>query len=368
MSEYELRPIRQWVTLKQGSLDTRLGTSIIPKIAQDLKTSVGRPRAAIIGAAKGTDKDVIETLRRALTDAGFYVHKVKLATGKGSCSMEEVEKLWRVFDELDITSDDVFCAFGDEGALSVASFACGRWRQGMPLALISLDMAAAVGAAITPRSLDFAGVPEVIGHAASARMTICDSDLVVPDPDSASARLAFARMACAAITDDEKAFARLWDRAAKMVDGDATAIYDQLADTMRTRGRVTASTSIAVRQSSDFANELMPVMRKLAGKGVDEGALLADTLRFLTRLGVAEAKLPFDDMLAVDELLETLGFEELEADFSGKKMAKALREDRFTRLNRCMILLPQTLGRVRLCPVGEDVLLEHCEAWVDARS
>ena len=361
----EPRRARQWVNLRNSSMDVRAGRGICSSVAHDLRSAVGKPHDCAVVFEASAPEEVIRQLRFGLSDQGFTVREIELS--EVSCDLASVASLDERLAESGITSDDLVVAVGGLETLSLASFACASWCGGVSLAEVPLDLPSAIVAGATPRSLDLPGLPRMVGQPGSTRFSLIDTSLFDCDPAGEEVRHAFALMVATAMCDSDKAFGRLWDAADDLVSGDAEVLVTQLLDTMKSRGRVVSSTSLATRQSIEYGTSFAAALRSLVGPAVPASALLADGLRFAARLGVATDALTVDDMLTQDELLERLGVGTTEVAVDPDELVSALRSERYQRTNRFMLGLPRAVGRVRLAVVTGELLAEHAAAWCAMR-
>lgn len=361
----EPRRVRQWVNLRNSSMDVRAGRGICASVAHDLRSAIGKPHGCAVVHEASAPEAVIDQLRLNLSDQGFSVHEVVLA--EAPCDLAAVSALDAELAERGITADDLVVAVGGFETLSLASFACASWCGGVSLAEVPLDLASAIEAGTTPRSLDLPGLPRMVAQLGSARFSLVDADLYDCDPAGEGAQHAFALMVATAMCDSDKAFGRLWDAADDLAAGDTDALVTQLLDTVKSRGRVVSSTSLATRQSIEYGTSFAHALATLAGPGAPASALLADGLRFAARLAVAEDALSVDDMLTQDELLERLGVGTTEGPVDPEALVRAIKAERYRRTNRLMLGLPRAIGRVRLSVVPDDLLAEHAAAWCATR-
>lgn len=361
----EVRPQRQWVTLRGGSMDVRGGLGISSNVAHDLRSVVGKPHSCALVREAGAPAGLVDALHRDLSDEGFDVRPLEMPAG--ACDLARVQALDVLLAEEHITADDLVVAVGGYETLSVASFACSSWCGGTSLAEVPLDAASALVAGATPRALDLPGLPRMVAQDGSARFSIIDIGLFDLDPAGEPARLAFALMAQTAACDSNKAFERLWDATDDLVSGDVAATLAQLLDSVKSRGRVVSSTAVSTRQSIGYAMDLARPLRTLLGPEVPASSLIADGMRFAARLAAAQDQLSLDDMFTQDELLERLGLGTVEASVDADALIAAMREERYRRTNRFMLALPRSLGRVRLSMVPDDLLAEHVGAWCASR-
>ena len=167
------------------------------------------------------------------------------------------------------------------------------------------------------------------------------------------------------MAENENTFSRLWDCADEIASGEKSVLIEEAVDILKARGRLASSTAIAVRQSLGFGQTFVRALSRLVPAS-ERSVLLAEALRFSARLSAGMGQLSVDDVLAQDELLETLGLGELAADVEPEAMVDALKSERFLRTNRFLLALPQVIGRVRLSSVPDDLLAEHAGAFCDA--
>lgn len=348
-------------------MDLRAGSGNLADLAQALKTHAGRPHACVVAYDEATaPREAVDRLRVDLSDKGFDVRMVPWAAT--SCDLGAVGEFDALLAENRITGDDQVVVMGGYESLSVASAACASWCGGTSLVEVPLDLASAVAASTTPRSLDLPGLPRMVTQEGSARFSLIDVDLYDRDTTSEEALLAFALMVQTAACESDKAFGRLWDAADDLVAGDPMSLVEQLQDTVKCRGKVVASTSAAVRQSIEFGQTFAHALRTVVGADEPASSLLADGMRFAARLGVALEKFPIDDMFAIDDLLERLGVGTTGGTVDVDALVAAISEERFCRTNRLMLALPRALGRVRLSVITSDTLAEHVGAWCASRA
>ncbi len=360
---------RQWVTLRGTSMDARVGAGLLADMAHDIRSIVGRPKACALAVEPTAPAGLVEDLRRGLTDQGFFVHKLELEGGQEARSIEGATKLMGKLANAGITSDDLVVAVGDVDALSVAAFVCPTWCAGVPLVQVPLTLSAAVVAGATPRALNVCGHEAMVGLDSQTRFEICDLDVLLSDDNPADdVLLARALMVATAMSDCEKAVSKLWDRADDIVAGDANALAEQLSETIKSRGKVVASSSLAIRQSIAYGQVFAAALRGLVANDVPASAIMAESLRFSARLSVGLEDLSVDDMFTQDELLEKLGLGYVEAKVDAAQLIDAVKAECFKRTNRLMLPLPRALGRVRLAAVDDDLLREHVGAWCEVHA
>ena len=361
----EISRVRQWVTLRGSSMDARVGWGLSENVPKDLRSAIGKPHGCLLVCEEGTPEALVEELSRGLSAQGFSLSVARVATCERT--LAGVGAFCDVLAEARLTADDLAVVCGGTDTLSVASFACARWCGGVSLAEVPLNLPAAIVAGVTPLALDLGGQPQVIEQDAAVRFSLMDVALYGFDPAREDALVSFALMAASAMCDSDKAFGRLWDQADALVAGDLATLVAQLADTVKSRGKVISSTALSTRQSIAYGQCFATALASLTGTSVPASTLLADGLRFSARLSAAQEILSIDDMLTQDELLERLGLGTCAVPVDADALVDALKAERFRRTHRFMLPIPRALGRVRPVSVEDDLLREHVAAWCAAR-
>lgn len=359
------KAVRQWVTLRNGSMDLRVGTGTLCDLPHALRSAVGRPHGCALVFEPSAPEGVVDTLRRNLSDQGFDLSVAEMPSS--ACDLAAVGSLDVLLAEKGVTADDLVVVVGGYETLSVASFACSSWCGGVSLAEVPLDPVSALLSGPTPRGLDLPGLSRVVVQSGSARFCAIDTEVACRPVGTEGMAHAFAVMVQTAMCDSDRAVGRLWDAADDLAAGDVAALATQMQDSVKTRGKVVASTSAAVRQSVEYGETFARALATLVGESVPASVLLADGMRFAARLGVAAESLTIDDMLAQDELLERLGVGTTPAPVDADALVEALHAERYRRSRRFMLALPRSLGRVRLSVVSDETLSEHVGAWCATR-
>lgn len=358
---------RQWIPIVGGSCDVRMGSQALDQASALFKAAVGNPRRCIVVLRVSEDANVVELLRRQLVDAGFEVFWHRLGAGNMS-NMEEATRLAASCGEYGITADDLCCAFGDAEVQSLSSFVCSGWCDATTLVGIPTDQIAFLEGALVPRALDVGGKSEMMSARSCARHVLLDYDIVLDDLSCESSRYARAIMVSAAMGGSERVFSELWDRAPAIAEEDESVTQTQLLATAKSRGQALSSTAAAIRQSVGYGRAFAHALMRLVDGPLDRSTLLGEGMRFCSRLSVGLQKLSVDDMLAQDELLDTLGVGSIMCDVEPGALVDALKEELFMRSNRFMMLVPLSIGRVRLSSIPDDMLLEHAAAWCGAHA
>lgn len=360
--------VRQWVAVPGGSCDARFGPGAVEQMGPILKSAVGRPQDAALVVAAGVGEGLAERVRRQLTDAGFLVHPLACPSQAPARTLPALSDLLHGLAGAHITSDDLVCAIGDVDALSLCAHAAAAWCGGVPLVSVPLDLRAMVEVPCTPRALDVAGRSQMAGLRAATRYLICDPEVMDLSTDGEHAACARALMVATAVAESEKSFSTLWDKASDIMGGDVDLVGEAVVSALKSRGHLATSTALAIRQSLEYGQTFTRALGRLTQGSVRESILMAEALRFAARISAGLGRLPVDDVLAQDELLDMLGLGYARCDVEPDRLVAALKEERFLRTNRFLLAVPNALGRVRMTTVDDGLLAEHAGAWCQAHA
>lgn len=356
---------RQWIPMPGGSCDVRMGVDALGQASKIFRSSVGTPRKCVAVVREDEDADLVEELRRELVDASFEVtlHVVK----KGDVrTLEQATCLFDTLASAHATADDLCCVLGDADVLSLAAYVSGTWCGGMSLVAIPTSEIALLEGAFAPKGLLVQGHDNMIAVRPHARHVLLDYGLCLSAFESETACYARTLAVAAAMCGSERIFSELWDRADLLMMGDDDALCKQLMATAKARGQALSSTAAAIRQSVDYGHDVARAIARVAPHELPASVLLAEGMRFAARLAVGMEKLKLDDMLAQDELLQTFGIGMAHCTIEPHALVEALKQERYLRTNRFMLLVPLAIGRVRLTSVDDDLLMEHVSAWCAA--
>jgi len=363
------RPLRQWVSVRGGSFDLRLGTSVLDEAGTLLKAAVGRPLGCALVCDERVDTDVRELLRRNLTDQLFSVTVVVWDAAEGR-TLAAAGRLCAELAGAGVTADDLVVAVGADDLLAVVSFVCGAWCGGVSLASVPVGEAALLRSTVMPRGLGAAGLDEALAVAPASKYVLFDTEACrsfAPGGEHpAPSHEARALMAATAMATSEKSFEMLYDAAADLLAGDAEVRDQLLSDTLRSRGQLVSSTSAAVRQSAGYGEAFARALVRVTCGAVDAGVALAEALRFSGRLAAGVGQLTMESVLFQDDLLKRLGLPFAARAVDERELCDALTRELLGRSRRMVMPLATALGRVRPTRVEAALLEEHVGAWCAA--
>jgi 3-dehydroquinate synthetase len=349
----------------------RVSAGALERLGRDLRIIVGRPRKAVLVVGDDVDADLVRDVERNLTDGRFFVHVLEVPHGRTCRRVDAMPDLYASLDGFGVTSEDALVAMGDVDVCSCAAYLATTWCGGMPFALVPLTLDAVVECVATPHPLDVGESTEMVSVVCRAQMLVCDLDLVPLEvsPETLRAR---AIMVASAVAGSPDAFSSLAGDADAILSGDVAAIQRQLLTCGKTRGRLISATSLAVRQGVGygvtFERALASCLPADAVAAAGPGRLLAEGIRFASRLAVGVGEGDVDMVFAQDALLDKLGLAEVPCSIEPGIVLAAIKEAGLKRTNRYLFALPLAVGRVRLTAVPDEVMDEHLGAWCASRS
>ena len=354
---------RQWIPMVGGSCDVRMGFDAYCSAAKVMRDAVGQPHLCVFVVAEGIDNDVLDELTRQAISVGFECQTLRIT--QPVRQLASVVSLTERFAELGLTADDLCCAVGNADLMSFVSCACGSWCQATSMLAIPTDEVGLLDGALVPRSLDVRKTHDAFAVRPCARHALLDLNTVLRPQEEESACYARVLMVATAMASSEREFSELWDRAEAIMSGDEDVRRTQLLDTAKARGKLSASTAVAIRSSLQYGQTFASAL-KLLDAAIPRSICVAEGMRFFARIAVAQGKISLDDMLAQDELLDALGIPLVECDIDAPSLFATLNAERRHRSRRVLWEVPLALGRVRLATVEEEMLEEHARAWCES--
>lgn len=356
---------RQTMALPGTSCDLRMGHGALDTMGKELRSLTGRPRLAAALIGEGVSEEVSQEIGRQLSDGGFEAVMLELPADDG-CTLESAEELIEQLDNAGVTADDVMLAVGDSKTLGLATFVSGIWCGGTPLAIVPTDAYALLESIASPRALNVRdGRGRMISVKTYPRMAFFDLDLsgLAEGP---AFETALALCVATAVCDGNDAFASLAGDAEAIAGGNVDVFATHLLEFVRSRCKLASATSLATRQALSYGTVFARALDELV-EGCPEAVLIAEDLRFSSRLAVGCGKAKIDLVYAQDALLERFGLGEVACDVSAEELTDAVRAACFAHSNRFMFPLPEAIGRVRLSSVEDDAFAANIAAWCDSR-
>ncbi len=333
------------------------------------KHVVGQPKRAVLVAEAAADPERRQTVRRSLADTGFAVTEAVLDAGELAPTLACAERVFGVMAAAQLTADDVLVAFGAADLLSVASFCAHLWQGGASAILLPTTLDAMVTCATSMRPLGTEDEPAALSLTAAPALVVCDLDLVrSEDADPDGIKLGYALMVQSSLAGSRNAWDRLGRSLPLIADAASNALSDELCGAQTARRDILKASSPSARAALGYGRVTARALRACLGDDVPAWRLLAEGMRFESRLATAACGLDVEVVFEQDDRLDALGIEELPFSLEVDDFVEALKAARFARSNRFLLSLPKNPGMVRLTSVEDDLLREHAAAYLASRA
>ncbi len=362
---------RQLVNIGSRNTDYRVGPGAFQELDRFVAGAVGRPKRAVLLTQAEEGDAVLELVRRALVDAGFSVFPVAPPEGERASSVRAAAAVLEELERVGATADDALIGLGDARLCSLASFCARVWCGGCACVLLPTTLDAMVSCATSMTMLDVGASREMASVEPFPAMVVCDTDLVLGegvDAEACGLKLGLVEMLVGAMAGGRSTWARFGKAVPALRDGIAEAYVDELACAQQTRRTVRGASNPSARSALEYGSTTARALAACLPAGTPGWQLLAEGVRFESRLAVDAGKLEVDTVFEQDDRLEELGVPELAFSLDVDAFVAALKDARFKRANRFLIALPRHVGTIRLTSVDDDLLREHAEAYLASRA
>jgi hypothetical protein len=366
-SEPEPEPLRrQWIALSAGSCDLRVGAQALLQFGHICKSQVGIPHTMTLLYDDAVDTDTLDELRRQTTSAGFELVEAHLE--HMNYTLSSVDAICRILLEHHITADDMICATGSACTLQLCEYAARTWCSGVRFMALPIDISGLICATTQPEALSCSNSTAMISIPSQADHVLFDTAYVPRDLACPQARFMRVMMVASAMAESQSQFGTLWDNAYTIMHDDPEELIDYAIEGIKLRGRMLASSALSIRQAAAYGEIISRALIRASHNAIDPALAYAEALRFSARLAVSLEALSVDDCLAQDELLSRFEIPWARIDIKPAELQQELHNECFLRSHKCMLPLPQTIGRVRMTNVTPELLAEHTCAWCDAHA
>lgn len=366
-SEPEPEPLRrQWIALSAGSCDLRVGAQALLQFGHICKSQVGIPHTMTLLYDDAVDTDTLDELRRQTTSAGFELVEAHLE--HMNYTLSSVDAICRILLEHHITADDMICATGSACTLQLCEYAARTWCSGVRFMALPIDISGLICATTQPEALSCSNSTAMISIPSQADHVLFDTAYVPRDLACPQARFMRVMMVASAMAESQSQFGTLWDNAYTIMHDDPEELIDYAIEGIKLRGRMLASSALSIRQAAAYGEIISRALIRASHNAIDPALAYAEALRFSARLAVSLEALSVDDCLAQDELLSRFEIPWARIDIKPAELQQELHNECLLRSHKCMLPLPQTIGRVRMTNVTPELLAEHTCAWCDAHA
>lgn len=358
---------RQLLNFPSRSVDVRIGFDALEDFSRMVRGTVGVPRRAALVSASPLDEDLKGKVVRGAIDAGFEVVEVPCALSASPLALDDATGLLGALGEACITRDDVVIAVGDFHLCSLATFVAKLWCGGTACALVPTTLDAMVRASTTAEPLSVGGVEGMASLQPEPSLVVCDPTLVIAaEPEE---RLAgYVHIVATSLADSRKSWDRLGGQVERLAQGDEIALIDALSTSQLARRSVLTAANPSSRHALEYGFTTARALRACLGADIPFWKLVAEGMRFESRLATEVTKFAVDEVFEQDDRLDDLGVAELAFDLDPARFIAAIKETNARRSNRLFFALPRNPGIIRLAAVPDDVLERHAEAYLASRA
>lgn len=358
---------RKLVNFPDTSCDYRVGPGALNELGPMVKSVVGVPKRAVIVCEEELADGVALTVSRALIDAGFSVSDLSLPAGEQPSTLTFAAQLLEALARTGATADDLIVAVGGAGLCGLTQFCARAWCGGTAAVLIPTTLDGMATVATSMPGLEVGGAPAMAWLPSRPAMVVADLDLVAAAPVKAR-RLGYLEFLTSALLDCRRAWDRLGEQIPRLLTADEVPLVDALSQAQSARLMAEKSVSPSARAARFFGTVTARALKSCLDGDIPWYRLLAEGMRFESRLGVEAGRFEPDDMFELDDRLEAFGIEELAFELEPARFVDALRAECFKRSNRFLLPLPQMVGSIRLTVVEDDLLNRHAEAYLASRA
>ena len=358
---------RQLINFSHMSVDYRVGPHAFEELSPLFVGCVGKPVRALVVSGDSDRARYGEQVERALTDGGFDVSWCLLADNENpatvACSLHVLDAL----GASGITADDIVIALGGADVCGAVCWACLGWCGGTQAVLLPTTFDAMVTVACEMHPLKTSAGGGSVSMRPEPSLVVCDLDML----DGLSAedkRLGYLQILLSMFVDSRRKWDEFGDMIPDLIAGSEPTVIQALCSSQAARKDIVMAPHPAARAALSFGVTTARALRYCLGTDIPWYRLLAEGVRFESRLAVDVADFEVDDLFELDDRLEDLGIDELPFTLDVDAFLDALRYERYAQSNRFMLAVPACVGGVRLSSVDDEVLLRHARAYLDSRA
>lgn len=358
---------RQLINLSDKSIEMRLGFEAFYELSRYFKGAVSIPKRAVLVCDEKSHEVFGETVERSLIDAGFSVEKLVLSGAVAYASFERAREVFDVLAKFHMTADDLVVGMGDAYLCSLVAWCARSWHSGAPCALLPTTLDAMITSALSMKPLMCSGVP-ALQLDPEPELVVCNLDIVV-DADRTDLELGYVEALASMVADSKKAWGDFCRIVPGLLKGEEIPLIDAIGWSQSARLDVHRAPSPGARCGLDFGRTFAAALSDLVNPlEASSAQILAEGLRFESRLALDTCGFDIDDVYAIDDCLADLGIDEIECDIDADDLIAAVHNVQFGQSNRAMFALPHAFGAIRLAHVDDETLSRHAHAFADSRS
>ncbi len=358
---------RQLVNLGGYGCEYRIGCGALDEFSRYAASMVATPRRAALVVEPNTDQAVLELVQRGLIDAGYEIFEKDLELDCDIASTFTALQLQDFLAASHITRDDAIISVGGMDVASLVDYVAYSWCGGVVCGHVPTTFDAMCLAATRMHPLHCGNQQALVSFHPRVSLVVCDLDLAMVQTFEEKA-LGLAYIVGAAMTESKRSWDKLADKIPGYLAGEELAYIDMLGMSQTAWSGVLKASNPSARAAFNYGTTTARALKACLGNELTDYQLLAEGLRFETRLAHEVFGLDIDAVFEQDDRLDDLGIEEVAFSLEPERFIEALHSTTFDHTNRFMFSLPKTVGTVRLATVEDDVLERHATAYLASRA
>lgn len=358
---------RQLINLDNRNVDFRFGVNAYDELSHILPAVVGKPLRAVLVCLQSQPADRIERIRRACTHCNFDPEIIALDVSKDLSVYQAVCDLMQEFGRVGLSADDCIIGMGDYALTSAVACAATQWRGGTTCVLLPTTLEAMVKCPTyaSDFKLESSG-DKVISIIPHVQLVVANADLVVEATQQDNA-LGWLSILIGAMCDGRASWNRFTNSLHSALEGQPTALNDLVSVGVHAYRDALMARNPSARAAIGYGATTACALSNLLGDTLSPDELLAEGIRFESRLATDVSNFDVDAVFDQDDILEMLGIPEPGFEIEVDEFVQAIKDVCFSRQNRFLIPLPKCLGTVRLSMASDELLAEHADAYLYSR-
>lgn len=351
----------------EPSYAVRIGRGIIADLGRDLRQMERFAKASDVFVI--TDANVaplyLAPVKDSLVRAGFKVSDAVVAAGEDTKAVAVAAELWSAMAQLAFGRDCVVVALGGGVVGDLAGFVASTYMRGVAVVQVPTTLLAMVDSSVGGKTA--VNLPEgknLVGTFFQPAFVCADTDTLATLP-SREWQCGCAEVAKCAAIDSDDFFFWLGDHSSQLAERDPAVTAEAIKRCVVFKADVVAqdkTESAGVRECLNFGHTLGHAIESVAGYGTfSHGAAVAEGMRFAMELAGEGSAQGFAQ--ALGELLDALELPALSWRAPADQMLAAMKRDKKTRGGDVRFVLADDVGRWRIQPLSDEVILAALEAW-----
>ena len=357
----------------EEAYDVRIGAGVLAKLGAHMRKTPGLSsvqRVLVI-----TDQNVgplyLADAKASLAEAGFRVSDIAVPAGEDSKSIEVAGEIWEAMAQLSLGRDCAVVALGGGVVGDLAGFVASTYMRGVQVVQAPTTLLSMVDSSVGGKTgVNLAAGKNLVGTFKQPGY-VCADTATLTTLDAREWACGCAEIAKSAVIDSDEFFFWLVESADALAARDQAVVEEAIARSVVFKADVVAadkSESRGVRECLNYGHTLGHAVEALAGYGTfSHGAAVAEGMRFAARLAVALVDAPLDLVETQDRLLDQLGLPALAWSAEPADLLAAMKRDKKARHGQVRFVVPRDIGAWELLDVGDDVILEHLDAWARSK-